>query len=216
MRIRREPVAVLELRCLPDVRRERRTVTVLLGEWEDGRQQDEISSSSSAERLCSSSTQSPRIVGAALPLLCLLCEKSIQRKVNPMQTRNPIMRSCVLLFLAVLIAAMALCTGCADAQTQTGTKTITVDIVLADGTTTTHTLTTDAEFLRGALEEKELIAGDESEYGLFVKTVNGVTINEANQEWWCFTKGGETLFTGVDTTPIADGDKFEITLTVGY
>ncbi|MBR7184260.1 MAG: DUF4430 domain-containing protein [Clostridia bacterium] len=110
---------------------------------------------------------------------------------------------------------MALCTGCAKTQTQAGSKTITVDIVTADGTTT-KTITTDAEFLRGALEQEKLIAGDESQYGLFVKTVNGVTINEANQEWWCFTKGGEALFSGVDTTPIADGDKFEITLTVGY
>lgn len=82
--------------------------------------------------------------------------------------------------------------------------------------TTTKTISTDAEFLRGALEQENLIAGDESQYGLFVKTVNGITADDANQEWWCFTKGGETLFTGVDTTPIADGDKFEITLTVGY
>lgn len=132
-----------------------------------------------------------------------------------MNTRNTIFRSAVLVLLAVLIAAMALCTGCAKTQTQAGSKTITVDIVTADGTTT-KTITTDAEFLRGALEQEKLIAGDESQYGLFVKTVNGVTINEANQEWWCFTKGGEALFSGVDTTPIADGDKFEITLTVGY
>jgi len=132
-----------------------------------------------------------------------------------MNTRNTIFRSAALVLLAVLIAAMALCTGCAKTQTQAGSKTITVDIVTADGTTT-KTITTDAEFLRGALEQEKLIAGDESQYGLFVKTVNGVTINEANQEWWCFTKGGEALFSGVDTTPIADGDKFEITLTVGY
>lgn len=133
-----------------------------------------------------------------------------------MNTRKPIIRSCVLVLLAVLIAAMALCTGCAEQQTQTGSKTITVDIVLADGSTTTKTITTDAEYLRGALEEEQLIAGEESDYGLFVKTVNGVTVDDSNQEWWCFTKGGETLFTGVDSTPIADGDKFEITLTVGY
>ena len=125
------------------------------------------------------------------------------------------LRSISALFLAVLIAAMALCTGCAGETTQSGEKTITVEVVLPDETVT-HTITTDAEYLRGALEEKSLIAGDESEYGLFVKTVAGVTADDGNQEWWCFTKGGETLFTGVDTTPITDGDKFEITLTVGY
>ncbi|MBQ8398244.1 MAG: DUF4430 domain-containing protein [Clostridia bacterium] len=118
------------------------------------------------------------------------------------------------LFLAVLIAAMAL-TGCGKTETQAGSKTITVDIVMSDGTTT-KTITTDAEYLRGALEQEKLVAGDESQYGLFVKTVNGYTVDDSKQEWWCFTKGGEALFTGVDDTPIADGDKFEITLTVGY
>ena len=119
------------------------------------------------------------------------------------------------LFLAVLIAAMALCTGCTDETTQPGEKTITVEIILPDETVT-HTITTEAEYLRGALEEKSLVAGEESQFGLFVKTVAGVTVDESKQEWWNFTKAGEALFTGVDTTPIADGDKFEITFTVGY
>ena len=61
-----------------------------------------------------------------------------------------------------------------------------------------------------------LIAGDESEYGLFVKTVDGETADDANQEWWCFTKGGEMLMTGVDDTMIADGEQYEATLTVGW
>ena len=47
-------------------------------------------------------------------------------------------------------------------------------------------------------------------------TVNGVTVDDSKQQWWCFTQDGEMLMTGVDTTPIADGDHFEITLTEGY
>lgn len=118
------------------------------------------------------------------------------------------------LLLAVLIAALALA-GCGKTETQTGSKTITVDIVMPDGTTT-HTITTEAEFLRGALEQEKLVAGEEGQYGLFVKTVGGYTVDDAKQEWWCFTRGGETLFTSIDDTPIANGDRFEITLTVGY
>lgn len=121
------------------------------------------------------------------------------------------------LLLVVLIAAMALFTGCKEAETQTGAKTITVEIIVEGAETVTKTIQTDAEFLRGALEQEEgLLAGEESQYGLFVKTVNGITVDDAKQQWWCFTKGGEDLFTGVDTTPIADGDKFEITLKTGY
>ena len=130
------------------------------------------------------------------------------RKTMPVGVRS------LALLLAVLIAALALA-GCGKTETQAGTKTITVDIITVDGTTT-KTITTDAEFLRGALEQEQLIVGEESQYGLFVKTVNGITADDSRQEWWSFTKGGETLFTGVDTTPIADGDHFEITLTVGY
>ena len=132
-----------------------------------------------------------------------------------MKTRR-ISRCLSLVVLAVLIAAMALCTGCRQQQTSAGTKNITVTIIADGKETVTKNISTDAEYLRGALDEEGLIAGDESEYGLFVKTVNGITADDAKQQWWCFTKGGETLFTGVDSTPIADGDTFEITLKTGY
>lgn len=96
-----------------------------------------------------------------------------------------------------------------------GKKTITVQIV-TDEKTVELTIKTEEEFLRGALEQEKLIAGTESSAGLYVLTVNGVTADESAQQWWCFTKGGETLMTGVDSTPIEDGDAFEITLTAGW
>ena len=120
------------------------------------------------------------------------------------------------LVFAVLIAAMVLCTACTQAEPQAGTKTITVQIIVDGTDTVSRSITTDAEYLRGALEEEDLIAGEESQYGLFVKTVTGITVDDSKQQWWCFTKDGGDLFTGVDTTPIADGDKFEITLKTGY
>ncbi len=96
-----------------------------------------------------------------------------------------------------------------------GAKTVAVQIVRGESSKTIA-IHTDEATLRAALEQEKLIAGDESEYGLFVKTVDGYTVNDENQEWWSFTKNGEFLTTGVDTTPIADGDHFEVTLTVGY
>ena len=99
---------------------------------------------------------------------------------------------------------------------QQGGKTITVQVVLLEGEPSDITVQTDEEYLRGELESIDLIEGSESEYGLFVTTVNGVTVDDSKQQWWCFTQDGEMLMTGVDTTPIADGDHFEITLTEGY
>ena len=85
-----------------------------------------------------------------------------------------------------------------------------------DGTdSVTKSITTEAEYLRGALEEENLIAGEESQYGLFVKSVNGITADDGKQQWWCFTKGGEDLFTGVDDTPIHHGDAFKLVYTIG-
>lgn len=96
-----------------------------------------------------------------------------------------------------------------------GSKTLTVKIIKGDSVKTVK-IDTQAGYLRGALEEKGLIAGEESVYGLFIKTVDGYTANEANQEWWCITKGGQTVNTGVDFTPIADGETYELTLKIGY
>jgi len=121
----------------------------------------------------------------------------------------------IVVALVLVIAVAAAVWVFTRPDTDAGDKTITVDIIY-DETEKTVEISTDAEYLRGALEQEELVKGDESEYGLFVKEVDGRAADDSKQEWWCFTKGGETVNTGVDDTPIADGDKFEITLTVGW
>lgn len=125
----------------------------------------------------------------------------------------------VWLAVAALVVAVAVVLGIyfvTRTAPQQGGKTITVQVVLLEGEPSDFTIQTDEEYLRGALESIDLIEGSESEYGLFVTTVNGVTVDDSKQQWWCFTQDGEMLMTGVDTTPIADGDHFEITLTEGY
>ena len=102
------------------------------------------------------------------------------------------------------------------AEPQEGSKKLVVTVVHGDGSSKDFSIATDAEFLRGALEEQSLIEGSESEYGLFVTAVDGETADDSLQQWWCFTKGGEMLMTGVDATPIADGEHYEITLTTGW
>ena len=118
--------------------------------------------------------------------------------------------------LVVLVAVAAVCWFAFGPKAVAGGKTITVDVTHKDGTMKTFEITTDAEFLRGALEQEGMVQGDESEYGLFVTVVDGETADSEQQQWWCFTKGGEMLMTGVDDTPIADGEQYEITLTVGW
>ena len=116
----------------------------------------------------------------------------------------------------VLLATLGTLTYLNRPAANAGARHITVAVVDGAQQTTRFAIATDAQYLRQALEQQNLIAGDQTDFGLFVKTVNGITADDAKQEWWCFTKGGEMLETGVDTTPIADGDQFEATLTVGY
>ena len=125
-----------------------------------------------------------------------------------------IILSCII--LAVLIAAFITVYNIYSDKPAVGEKTITVEVVLADGTGKSYEIKTTADFLRGALEENVPVAGNEGDYGLYVLTVDGVTADESKQEWWCFTKNGEMLMTGIDTTPVIDGDHFEITLTAGW
>ena len=122
----------------------------------------------------------------------------------------------VSIVLAILIAGSALVYNFFGPKTQQGSKEITVEIVFAQGDTKTVKVKTDAEYLRGALEEEDLLEGEEGEYGLFITAVGGVEADSSKEQWWCITKGGETVMTGVDSTPIQDGDKFEITLKTGY
>jgi hypothetical protein len=118
--------------------------------------------------------------------------------------------------LAVVIIAMLFVYNQFKPETKQGAKEITVEVVIPEEETEAFTLHTDAEYLRQALEEANLIKGSESEFGLFITEVNGRISDDANQEWWCITKEGAQLNNGVDTIAIADGDKYEITLTIGY
>ena len=117
------------------------------------------------------------------------------------------------LVLLVLVAAAVFAYIGFSPKANAGGKEIAVTVIHGDGSEKLFELSTDAESLRDALEPEGIIEGSESEYGLFVTTVDGETADDSLQQWWCFTKGGEEIFTGVDDTMIADGDKYEATLS---
>ncbi len=99
---------------------------------------------------------------------------------------------------------------------QQGGKEITVNIDHLNGDDTSYTIVTDAEYLRGALEQEDLIEGTESEYGLYVLTVDGETADESQQEWWGYSVNGAFAELGVDSQPVADGDVYDFVLNVGW
>ena len=97
-----------------------------------------------------------------------------------------------------------------DASLGEGAMTITV-AVTAGEKTVNLTVATDAENLRDALEPLGLIAGDESELGLYIKTVNGISADyEADGYYWALYIGGEYASMGVDATPVSDGGEYAL------
>ena len=121
--------------------------------------------------------------------------------------------------LGALAAAVIVLLGvwfCLKPSGVKGGKELDVQVVYADASSKDFHLSTDAAYLGEALKEAELIEGEDGPYGLFITAVDGVTADGSLQQWWCVTKEGESVVTGADTTPIEDGDHFELTLKTGY
>lgn len=99
-----------------------------------------------------------------------------------------------------------------------GSKEITIEVVDDKEQSTKYEVNTDAEFLRQAMEETDGLTfdGDESEYGLMISSVNGITADfNINGAYWSFYVNDEYCQYGVDTQPVTDGDAFAIVYTVG-
>lgn len=98
----------------------------------------------------------------------------------------------------------------------TGATAFTFVVTLTDGATTTYTIHTDKKTVGAALLELELIAGEESTYGLYVKTVQGVTADyDTDKTYWAFYIDGEYAMTGVDQTDIKAGATYTFKIEKG-
>lgn len=94
-----------------------------------------------------------------------------------------------------------------------GAKTCVVE-VKAEEKSVTFTIKTDKKTVGEALLEHELIAGDEGDYGLYVKVVNGITADyDVDASYWAFNIDGEYALTGVDQTEIKEGAVYQLVYT---
>jgi len=122
----------------------------------------------------------------------------------------------------VLIAAMALfAAGCSDKKEGTASSSssevseteITVvgegetefmfSVIDTDGEEVFFEIHTDEDIVGKALTEIGMIEGEDGPYGLYVKTVNGTTLDyDKDGKYWAFYVDGEYAVTGVDITEI--------------
>lgn len=82
-------------------------------------------------------------------------------------------------------------------------------VVDKDGNETAFEIHTDKEIVGEALLELGLIAGEDGDYGLYVKEVNGITADyDVDGTYWAFYVNGEYAVSGVDTTAIEAGASY--------
>ena len=102
-----------------------------------------------------------------------------------------------------------------DTEVGKGEKSVQVE-VSAGEKKITFTVHTDKKTLGDALTENNLVTGSESEYGLYIESVNGMKADyDTDKAYWAISKNGEYLQTGADSTDIADGEHYELTYTKG-
>ncbi len=105
--------------------------------------------------------------------------------------------------------------GTTAAAEQEKEVNITVTVKDKDGKTADFKLATKKTNLADALLEKGLVTGDDTEYGLYIKTVNGIRADydEDKAYWALLDKDGNMLQTGASSTPVAEGDAFILVYT---
>ena len=125
-------------------------------------------------------------------------------------------------FLALFLSALMLLSlvGCGGNAGQTagnkviedgatigeGDKSFVTEVVDADGNTVKFTVQTNEKTVGEALQKLGVIDGEEGDYGLYIKTVNGTTADfSKDNTYWAFYVDGEYAMTGADMTDVVDG-----------
>ena len=84
-----------------------------------------------------------------------------------------------------------------------GSITFAAQIEDLDGTKISFTVKTDKTIVGEALQELGVLKGEEGPYGLYIKTVNGKTLDyDKDGAYWAFYVDGAYAGTGVDETDI--------------
>lgn len=98
-------------------------------------------------------------------------------------------------------------------RTAENEKDIGITVIDDTGKEVQYFDSTNAEYLRTVLDELEeqgfSYSGDESTFGYYIDTVNGVKADNITA-YWAFYVNGDYCSYGVDNQPVNDGDMFEI------
>lgn len=126
-------------------------------------------------------------------------------------------RISALLLALMLLLSLAACGGQQDgpidvtlpvengAELGTGSNTLSVEVIDAEGQKVAFTVHSAKTTVGEALQELGIIDGEEGDYGLYIKSVNGITADyQKNGSYWAFYINGDYALTGVDMTDIQE------------
>ena len=119
----------------------------------------------------------------------------------------------------VLVLSLAACGGTTETTEFTpvsdgdvvgeGSASFPLTIVDRDGNAISITVNTDAETVGQALLDNGIVEGEEGDYGLYIHSVNGIrAVYEEDATYWAFYVNDAYAMTGVDMTPIAEGESY--------
>ncbi len=131
-------------------------------------------------------------------------------------------------FCTGLIAATMFTIGCNDAENESsisvsdstgstaeavsvgeGATSFEFSVVHKNGSEKLYNVNTDKKTVGEALLENEIISGEDGDYGLFVKSVDGEKLDyEEDGYYWSFYVNGEYAQSGVDMTDIKEGESY--------
>ena len=128
-----------------------------------------------------------------------------------MNNKKTIIAVIALVLVVAVFAGIYLATRPATSE---GSKAFTLTVVHGDGSSKDFTISTDEEFLAPALKAEGILPADEGSDGMYF-TVDGEKADySVNQSYWGLFIGEEYAMTGMNDTPVNDGDSFKLVYTI--
>ncbi len=132
--------------------------------------------------------------------------------------RNKVFRIVLSILFAALMLFAAACANKPAESTKapgsnelgTGAVTFQFKVTDKDQKVTEYVIHTDEATVGAALLKLNLIEGEDSQYGLYVKKVQGILADyNVDGTYWAFYADGAYSMTGVDATPAENGKTYE-------
>ncbi len=100
-----------------------------------------------------------------------------------------------------------------DTKLGDGATSITVEVQAGEHSVAFE-LNTDKAVLADAMAEFDLVSGEESEYGLYIKEVNGIVADyDADKAYWALYQGDEYSMAGADSVKVTNGSTYTFVYT---